>query len=302
MEEITEKNPQPTSPTPALGGIIHFQARLVDLIIWIGPAWASVCGVIAAGAFSWRGVDLLRLALLILLVDGGWGTLWTALGDTDWATPLQRWREWHTGAPIQTLPYTQPNTPSHLIAHWGGELISWWRAVLWPTCGRAISAITIALPLSVLLALLLGRDLLLLSLTALAVMQMGLAWEGGQGNVAPGWDGVISLTLPWMAGHAAFDALSLRSAVIAGLFTLVWSGAWRSSSRRGRIMNVGGYLLITTALVMLQRPLAVGMLALIIVPQVTLLPWLRRDQSPRWYVRHTRPWLMTAMLIAAWAL
>lgn len=293
-----DKTPHP----PSLGGLIRLQLRLVDLIIWLGPAWASVCGVVAAGVFDWQGTALLRLALLILLVDGGWGTLWAALGDTDWATPLERWRRWQAGDPFITLPYTLPDTPSQVVSNWAGEMICWWRESLWPTCGQAISAIVIALPLSILLAILLGRDLLLLSLTALAIMQLSLIQGGKRGNVASGWNAVISVTLPWMAGHAAFEALTLRSTVMASLFALVWSGAWRSQSGWGRTMNVGGYVLIMTFLIVLQDPLAVGMLSLVVIPQLTLLPWLKRDQPASWYVHHARPWLLAAMLIAAWAL
>jgi hypothetical protein len=29
---------------------------------------------------------------------------------------------------------------------------------------------------------------------------------------------------------------------------------------------------------------------------------MQRGQPASWYVRHTRPWLMGAMLVAAWAL
>ena len=48
--------------------------------------------------------------------------------------------------------------------------------------------------------------------------------------------------------------------------------------------------------------LAAGCLALLSVPQLALISWTKHGQPARWYVRHTRPWLMAAMLVTAWAL
>ncbi|MGD2177861.1 MAG: hypothetical protein PVG71_08570, partial [Anaerolineae bacterium] len=98
------------------GGLVRLQARATDLTSWLGPTWATLCGVIASGGVSWLGQDWLRLALLILLVDGGWGTLWAALGGSDWATPFRRWQQgsWQHGrrnTSVATLPYTLPGTP-----------------------------------------------------------------------------------------------------------------------------------------------------------------------------------------------
>jgi hypothetical protein len=65
---------------------------------------------------------------------------------------------------------------------------------------------------------------------------------------------------------------------------------------------MGAQFLAAGFLVALYHPLAAGLLLLLLAPQLALLPWLRRGQPASWYTRHTRPWLMTAMLIAAWAL
>lgn len=297
-----KRHPHSTPSHPASGGLIRFQARLTDLIAWLGPAWASLCGVVASGGFGWQGGDFLRLALLILLVDGGWGTLWAALGSTNWATPLRRWRNWHYGDPARRLPYTLPGSPGDWASRWMGQLRAWWRDIFWPTCGPAFSAIVVALPVTALLGVLLGPELLLLSAAAFAVMQLGLAWEGGRGNVPPGWDAAIAVTLPWLAGHVAFGPLTLNSVGLALAFALAWGGAWWARSAWGRALGIGAQLLAAALLVALYHPLAAGLLLLLLTPQMVLLPWLRRGQPPSWYARHTRPWLMAAMLVAAWAL
>jgi len=299
-----ETNPHPhsTPSCPASGGLIRLQARSARLSTWLGPAWAAACGVVASGGFGWQGDDWIRLALLILLVDGGWGALWVALGSTDWARPLRRWRHWHFGEPVSRLPYTLPGSPGEQASRWLGQLRAWWRDVLWPACGPAISTVVVALPLTALLAALLGTELVLLSLVAVVIMQLGLAWEGGRGAVAPGWDAAIAAVLPWMAGHIAFGAPSLRSAGLALTFGLAWGAAWRVDSRASRALEIGAQFLAAALFVAVHRPLAAGCLVLLFVPQLVLLPWLQRGRTASWYVRHTRPWLMAAMLIAAWAL
>jgi hypothetical protein len=296
------ENPHSTSARPASGGVIRLRAHLTHLITWLGPAWATLCGVAASGGFGWRGGDWLVLALLILLVDGGWGTLWVALGGTNWATPLRRWRNWRLGEPAAAPPYTLPGSPGDRASRWLGQLRAWSRAVLWPACGPALSAIVVALPVTAVLAALLGTELLLLSVAALVVMQLGLAWHGGRGSDAPGWDAVIGVALPWLAGHLGFGSLTLRSTGLALAFALAWGAAWRANSPLGRALGAGGQFLAAALLVALRRPLAAGCLLLLLAPQLALFPWLRRGQPASWYVRHARPWLMAAMLVAAWAL
>jgi len=295
-------NPHPPASRPASGGLIRLQAHWTNPITWLGPGWAGLCGVIASAGFGRQGQDWLWLALLILLVDGGWGTLWTALGSTDWAKPLRRWRNWRFGEPVTPLPYTLPGSPGDRASRWLGHLRAWWRTILWPTCGPAVSAIAVAIPVTVVLGALLGWELLLLSAAAMAVMQLGLAWGGGQGTIAPEWDSVVTVTLPWLAGHVAFGSLTLHSAGLALAFALAWSAAWQAGSRWGRMLGTGAQLLVAALLILLYHPIAAGILLLLLAPQMALLAWLRQSQSISWYVRYTRPWLMAAMLIAAWAL
>ncbi|MFQ6100403.1 MAG: hypothetical protein ACE5OS_04120 [Anaerolineae bacterium] len=297
-----ERNPHSPPSRPASGGLIHLQARLSNPLTWLWPAWASVCGLVASGGFDWSGEHWLQLALLILLVDGGWGTLWAMLGNTDWATPLRRWRNWRLDEPVPTPPYTLPGSPGDRASRWLGQLHTWWRDVLWPTCGPALSAVLVALSVTAVLGALLGSELLLLSAAALAVMQLDLAWEGGRGSIAPGWNALIAVALPWLAGHAAFDPVVPSSAALALTFALAWGAAWGAELPWVRTLGVGAQLLAAALLVALRRPLAAGALLLLLVPQLMLLPWLRRGQPASWYARYARPWLLAAMLIAAWAL
>ncbi|MGQ9768891.1 MAG: hypothetical protein ACUVSS_16630 [Anaerolineae bacterium] len=296
------KSVRPAHTCPASGGLIRLQTRLAGPTVWLAPTWAMLCGVVSSGGFGWRSADWLRLALLILLVDGGWGTLWSALDGTDWATPLRRWRNWRFGEPLTPPPYTLPGSPGDIASRWLGQLRAWGRDVLWPACGPALTAIAVALPVTAVLAAFAGVELLLLSGAALAVMQLSVAWHGGRGAIAPGWDAIVAIAFPWLAGHLAFGQPAIPSTILALTFTLAWGGGWQADSAWGRAANVGGQFLAMAFLVALRHPLATGVLALLLVPQVTLLAWLQRGQSISWYTRHARPWLMAAMLVAACAL
>jgi hypothetical protein len=55
-------------------------------------------------------------------------------------------------------------------------------------------------------------------------------------------------------------------------------------------------------LIALHRPLAAGALFLLLFPQLMLLPWTQSSHPAAWYVRYTRPWLMAATALAAFAL
>jgi hypothetical protein len=284
------------------GGIVFLRARLSDIINWVGPIVAAACGVIASGGLGNRLDDWARLALLILLVDGAWGTLWAALSATDWATPLRQWRRWQAGRPLAQLPYTQPDAPGYQMSLWLGQLRAWWAVIFWPSCEHALSALAIALPLTVLFSLLLGESAVLLSLGALAFIQLAVAWGGGQGHFAPTWDGVVAIALPWLGGQLLFGELSLAGIACALLGALAYGTAWHARSTGGRIVHLLALGGCATLLVTLPSPLAAGAFILLLVPQISLLPWLRRNLQASWYVRRSRPWLLLSLLVLAFAI
>lgn len=292
----------PESTALPTSGFLRLQAHAPDLLTWLGPTWAVLCGLIASGGFDWRTQSWVRLGLLILLVDGGWGSLWAAMGASDWATPVFYWREWRQGRPSAALPYTLPDAPGGKLSGLLGRLRAWGGEVLWPTCGSALLAILVALPTTALLATLLGVELLLLSVAAFAAMQLGVIWKRGRKAVPPGWDALIAVAMPWLAGHVTFALVTLPSAGLAALFALAWGMAWKADSAWGRALTIGGQLLALVSLLALQSPLAAGTLFLLLVPQVSLLAWVGRGYETDWYARRTRPWLMLAMLVAALSL
>ncbi len=284
-------------------GLDAVLARLTDPVHWLEPAWAVACGVIASAGFGGQGEDWLKAALLALLVDVGWVGVWTALGSANWAAALIRWRDWQMGEPAAALPYTLSGSPGDRAARWLGQLRAWCYCLVWPAYGPVLVAAAVALVVAVALAAALGGDLVLLTGATLAVVQLGVAWEGGRGTVSPAWEGLVVVMLPWLAGHVAFaETLSLASAGLAFAFALTRGAAHQADQAGERALMLTAQMLVGGLLVLLRQPLAAGGVLFLLLPQLALLPWLRRGQAVSWYVRHSRPWLMTAMLVAAWAI
>jgi len=295
----TDRPPHPSS------GLIHLQARAAELGSLLGPTWAALCGILASNAFRWEQGDYVKLPLLLLLVDGGWGTVWSALAGTDWSKPLNHWHTWDRTVAGVSLPYTLPGTLGDRMSQWIGRARMWWHSLFWPSCGPAVRALLVGLPLTALLGALLGPELLLLSVAALSLMEMALLWEGGGGGLPSGWDGLIGIALPWLAGHATFGTLAMPSAAFAILFSLAWGGAWTPRSAGARATLILSQALAAVGLVVLQHPLAAALLLLALVPQMVLLPWASPSApacsslAAARFVRYTRPWLMGVMVVAA---
>jgi hypothetical protein len=284
---------------PSSGGLVHVQVRLTRLNKWVGPLCAVVCGAIVAIGFT-RDTDAwLRLALLVLLVDGGWGTLWEALSGTDWSTPIEQWHAWNEELPITALPYTRFGAPGDRVMRWVGQFRLWWQSALWPSTGSAISSVVVAIPLIALLSIILGPRLMTLSIAAAAMMQLGLIWEGGRGNVIPEWDAMLAIALPWLAGQAAYGTVTMPSAGMAVCLAMAYGSAWRVKNPWGLAFHVFAQLMPLVLLILLPQPIAAAGYAVLLVPQFILLPWTKEQRLAGWYVSHSRWWLFATMILTA---
>lgn len=285
-------------------GLIRLHTRRRGASGWIIPAWATLCGAVASGALEPTLPALVRLLLALLLVEVGWGTTWGALATTNWITPLRRWRHWHVGAPSRFLPYTQPGSPGYRLARSAFQLRSWYQAVMAPSTGPAIGAVAAGVALSLVLAAVGGTELVLLTLAGCAFMELAVVLDRGRGQAPGGWDALIRLGLPWLAGHATFAPLSTSSLILAATFSLAVGGLASARGKWGRVLWAAGQLLTAILFVSLRQPLIVALLTLLLFPQ-----WLATVQSAevgtattqRW-TRRAWPWLAAAMLLAAWSL
>ncbi len=277
-------------------GLIRLCAFPTRALGWAVPLWATLCGAIASDGFSLTLTDGVRLLLTFLLLEAGWGTLWAALATTDWAAALRRWPDRPAGR-TRFLPYTQPASPAGRLARWLAQLRFWWASAD-GSFRRALAAVIASLCCSLLLAAVLGLSLFLLTALAMSLMELALVLDRGRGQVGAGWDAVLRLGLPWLAGHLAFAAPALPTVALATTFSLAVAGIDRSDRSGGRALWTGGQGIAALFLVLLQRPLAVPFLTLLLLPQLLLAGW---DKEGRWPA-HAWPWLAAAMLLAAWAL
>lgn len=280
------------------GGLVRLRVCSTGSLAWAVPAWATLCGAAASGALTFTVLSGVQLLLAWALIEVGWGTVWGALATTDWAAPLRRWRAWHLSDDLPRLPYFRPDSPGGRLLRWLSELRSWARAVLVPAAGPAIGAVLGGLALSLVLGAVMGPDLVLLTLAALALMQMAVLLERGRGQPRLVWDPVLRLALPWLAGHLVFASMSLPSLALACFFGLAVSGLTCGGRVLGRSLWAIGQIAVAVLHVVLRRPLVVPFLVLLVVPQWLLATRIAEDS----WSRRAWPWLAAAMLLAAVAL
>jgi len=279
------------------GGLIRLQAGAGTALTWAVPVWGTLCGAVASGELELSLADGLRLALALLLVDAGWGAVWMVLTTTDWKVAIRRWHHWRLGSASPLLPYLRPDSPGERILRWLAQLWSWGKAVFLPTAGRALGTALAGLLLSAVLAATLGQDMLMLTLAAFALMQLALVFDRGRGEIGSGWDGVLRVGFPWLAGHLILAPLNLVSTALAAAFSLSVAG----SGNRGKadtFLWAGGQLAAAALFLPLHRPLAAPYMLFFLVPQVLLLGYREEQRISIW----TWVWLAATMLLSAWAL
>jgi hypothetical protein len=285
-------------------GLIRLRTHATRSIAWFIPAWATLCGAIASGGLKLSLSTGTDFVLVLLLVEVGWGTLWTALAATDWATPLRRWRHWRLGDAAVILPYTQPGSPGDRLATWIAQLRAWYQTVLSPAAGPALGSVITGAIISVILSTVVGERVLLLTFAAFSVMELAVLLDRGQGKSPRGWDTILRLGFPWLAGHLAFAAPTLPSLAMATAFTFALTGIGGAREAWGRTFWIAGQLVGAMLFILLGNPLVTPFLAFLIFPQRLLIIWsgARTANALRDWTGQTWPWLMTSMLIAAWAL
>ncbi len=285
------------------------EARLARPFWGIVGLFAVGSGAVASGWGEWDGPSVARLFLVWLLADLAWGTVWDLLVGSGRA-PGGRGAD---PGPILALPYTQPGSASYRLfqalhtlgREWG------WRAV----------AVPLAMGVTVGLTALLPAPLRLLTVAALALCLAAALVQRHEERPSAGGQALLTLGLPWLAGHVAFAPVAVPSLVAAAGFTLaLWghlslldpsrqrSGHPRPASR-GVLRVILGQAVAAALVAWLRQPwLAAGVLALLL-PTLALwpvlaqsAPLLQQDVDRRWYVRWAGAGLLAALPLAALAL
>ena len=285
------------------GRLIGLQGRLARPFWGVLGIGAVLCGALASDRFRWNGEDLLTLALALLLVDLAWGNLWALAAGTDWFRPLaEGWPPAHP-ARMAAPPYTRPRSPAGRFFRWLNRLVGWWREAFWPVAGSALLGMAAAAALAAVLSLLLPDRLRLLNAVLVAVVGLGVA-QRRRGRTSWGGEALVQVGLGWLAGHLAFAEMSGPSLILALAFALAAWGSLRAAQklRGGLWLQNGGQVVSAVLLVVLKEPLAAGVVALLLFGQVAMQPLLRLGGDPARILRRAWPWLMAAMLTAAWAI
>jgi hypothetical protein len=278
----------------------------------LGPAWAVLSGVIAAGHWRWQGSTLLSLVVVVFVAEILWSSWRAQLVDAGW----KQWAHIHPlparGARVPILPYTKPDSPLGRSLYHIGRVRLWIQEVL-PAERRGALIATFALPpLILLLSALVSLQMLTLSVAALSIM--ALEWRAAaRKEDHDALRAAVEIGLSWLAGHLVVAQLTPLSLILACCYAIAYQGVLAVERRqepgsrlgaRSFAFLFGGQLVAGLVVLLIGREAPrVGAVAqgFLIIPQLLLLAGAALPSQGRAYAQRVAPFLMLAMFIAAWA-
>jgi len=282
--------------------------RWIDLRLWPGrplagggPFWAALCGLIASGGLAADANLALKIGFTLFLAGPIWGALWQVLAAADWFTPFLA-REWAISAPwVMPLPYTGPDSPAGHVAESLGRIRVWWSERFWPRYGPDALGLFVALPLSLGVALVLGRPAVVLTVAVWTLATLAQLVDRGAGTPPIELQAMVESGLPWLLGHALLRDLTWLSVAMSLLFTITCSASLllaRSKHRPLAWLN-GGQGAAIILLILDNQFLFAAAIALLFLSQLYLQSFLHRDGDARCYLGQAQPFLMASMLLTA---
>ena len=275
------------------GQLLRFEIPARSRTLWLSPAWAVLCGLVASSAFAWTGRDVLIAALAIVIADGAWATQWWGLVETDWRQLFANWN----AIPVERSPSSLAlrGSPADRSQHNLSRLRMWWQTSGREQGGTPLFSALVALGLGVLLSAIIGGSALALTLAAIAVTQIALLLRL-HGRSINWLHGFVAIGFPWLLGHAAFGGITLLSTLTAVVFSVAY-GAMLDLAQGGAATRrwLLAQLVLVVVLIVLQQPIAaVALISLLIAQSLlaTVLHTLDFARSAQW-------WLMLAMLVVA---
>ena len=315
--QISDLQGQSATDQVIPGRLFGLQGRLARPFWGVMGVWATACGAVASNQFHWAASDLLTLALVLILVDLAWGSLWDLVVGIDWRRlwagrrrPAQPELFAARPAKLVGLPYTQPGSPGGRIFGGLSRFACRWREDFWPEAGPAVLGSLAAVAVAVVVSLLLPERLRVLNVALVALAGLGLI-QRLQGRAPLAVQALVLVGLSWLAGHATFAQVSRPSLILVTAFTLATWGALRAAGgpRRGSWLLNGGQMLAVAIVAAMKQPLAAGLMGLLVFGQIALQPALslgegpalKREQDLVRILRRSWPWLLATMIVAAWA-
>lgn len=281
---------------PAQADVYYGSTASLNAQFWLSQfpwrptaAWSVVAAMVAGDMFgSTRTVNWQTLALVLLLADPLWGSIWRLAAGRKELLPLHL----HAQSIHFWLPYMQPNSPAH-------KLLRWDSADVTPLLLRVVLP-TMAIALAIALAL----GFTALALTSVVALISVLGWTSRRTFATQPvlLQSVVSILLPWLLTTHQVVGTDLRTTWLTAstaLALLVTIHHWGE----GRLMRnhhdwFGAAILavaeigITGLLIIVQAPLWLGLLAVLWLPA-----WLAIYQ--RQPVARLNFWWLAALLVAA---
>lgn len=281
------------------GRLIGLRVRMTRPLWGTVGSWAVLCGALASNRLYWRGQDLLSLALALVLVESGWGSLWELSTGVDWFRLLREGWPPVGSTPRGWLPYTHPSSPAGRLMRGCGRVTGWWRGFFWPAAGQELLSLLAAVAVVCIMTILLPERLYPLQVAAVCIVLVGAIarrwgslWLAGQALLQAG--------LAWLVGHMTFAQWSAPSLVLATAYSLVIWGALRATRRLSGawwLVNAG-QLAGSAVLVWSKQPLVAGLMGLLLLAQIALQVALRQEDRPELIVSRSSPWILVSMLVA----
>ncbi len=281
----------------------------VETHVWVVPAWPTLDGwgflpvaAVLGGAWAYAGPltgDVWPSVLTALVLAlAGWLPFWRMVTRTPWAETFALWRVWQQEAPLPLWPYLQPGTPGAALHRTLRQALAWWRAVGRAALAAPLCMAALAFGVSVLAALVLGRDALLLTLALIAWTEIAVLWHEGRGDVGAAWAAGALVGLPWLLGASLGTSpdntgtLQPALSALALVLLMAFYAHPVSLAALGPLLSAG-------FLIWQGRFLAAGGMLLLALPGLLLL--LQRPATAV-YRRALTPWLLAMIFLMAWAL
>ena len=262
-------------------------------VLWVSPAWAVVCGLIASAAFTWTGRDVLLAALALVLADSAWASVWGGLAETDWRTIFSGWQSFQVEPVASAL--VERGSPADRSQHLWARWHMWWAAGGREQGGTPLFSALFAAVLALLLSIVIGGEAVALTLAALALIQIALILRL-HGHAAYWLRGLIDIGFAWWLGQLIFGALTLPAMIGALLFASSYAALLDLAQGRAGLRRwLLPQLIIVVMLIVLQQPSAALALTAVLIAQTTLSTVLNGLD----FARAAQFWLMLAMLITA---
>ncbi|MBN2390300.1 MAG: hypothetical protein JXR84_06240 [Anaerolineae bacterium] len=270
------------------------------------PAWPTLYGwgflpvaAVLGGAWAFaaplKGDVLIATLTALVLALAGWLPSWRAVTRTPWTETFALWRTWEREVPLPLWPYLQPGTPGAALHRALRQARAWWSEVGRAALAAPLCMAVLALSVSVLTALVLGRDALILTLAMVAWTEIAVLWHEGRGDVGAAWAAGALVGLPWLLGASlspSADTTATLQPVLSALALtlLVAFYAYPGPSAALGPLFGGGFL------VWQGQFLAAGGVLLLALPGLLLL--LQRPPTAM-YRRALAPWLLAVILLMA---